>query len=106
MELEGLDRADLAGAFVRAYAEAADDPLVPTLVPYYACHRATVRGKVEALASAEAEMPAPERSAAAARARDRFLLAGRFAWRSGDAVVIACAGLSGTGKSTVAAMLG
>jgi adenylylsulfate kinase-like enzyme len=39
------------------------------------------------------------------RARRVFGLAGRFAWRSADPVVIACAGLSGTGKSAVAALV-
>jgi hypothetical protein len=105
MELEALARPDLASAFVRAYADAADDRLVPALVPYYACHRAIVRGKVEALASDEAEVPPAERQAAAERARARFALACRFAWRSGEPVVIACAGLSGGGKSTIAAVL-
>jgi hypothetical protein len=106
MELEQMDRKDLADAFVRAYAETANDQLVPALIPYYACHRATVRGKVEALACEEPELGDEERAAAAARARVGFVVAGRFAWRSGDPVVIACAGLSGTGKSTVAAALG
>jgi aminoglycoside phosphotransferase family enzyme/predicted kinase len=105
MELEGLGRTDLARAFVHAYADATEDSLVPTLATYYAAHRALVRAKVEALTSAEAEVDAAERTAAATRARAKLALAARFAWRSGDPVVIACAGLSGTGKSTVAAML-
>lgn len=102
MELEQLGRRDLADLFVAAYAEEAGDPLVPALLPYYACHRATVRGKVEGLAADEAEMEAHARADATVRAWQGFTLAGRFAWRSGDPVVVACTGLSGTGKSTVA----
>jgi hypothetical protein len=105
MEIESLDRPDLARAFLRAYAEATADPLVPALATYYAAHRALVRAKVEALASREAEVGATDRAAAADRARAKLALAIRFAWRSGEPVVIACAGLSGTGKSTVATML-
>ncbi|MGH7895736.1 MAG: AAA family ATPase, partial [Candidatus Binatia bacterium] len=62
MELEQLDRRDLADTFLRAYAEAATDASVAALVPYYACHRATVRGKVEALASDEPEVGTEERA--------------------------------------------
>ena len=106
MELEQVGRADLAHRLVTAYAEAASDPLVPALVPYHASHRAIVRGKVDALAADETEVPPAERAAAATRAREELALAGRFAWRSGEPVVIACAGLSGSGKSAIAALLG
>jgi aminoglycoside phosphotransferase family enzyme/predicted kinase len=105
MELEALGRPELARVLVGAYAEAADDPLVPALIPFHACHRAIVRGKVEGLAAADEELDADERRRAAERSRALFALAGRFAWRSGDPVVIACAGSSGTGKSAVAGLL-
>ena len=98
MELEAMDRPDCARALVDAYAEAAGDTLVPALVPFHACHRAVVRGKVDGLTTADGE--------AKGRARSLFALAGRFAWRSGDPVVVACTGLSGTGKSAVAALIG
>jgi aminoglycoside phosphotransferase family enzyme/predicted kinase len=106
MELESLGHERLARKLIAAYAEAAEDPLVPALVPFHACHRAIVRGKVDGLAARDPAIPDAERDAAAARARRLFALAGRFAWRSGDPVVVACTGLSGTGKSAVATMLG
>jgi predicted kinase len=106
MELESLGHERLARRLVATNAEAADDPLVPALVPFHACPRAIVRGKVDGLAARDAAIPAAERDAARERGRRLFALAGRFAWRSGDPVVIACTGLSGTGKSAVAAMLG
>jgi len=106
MELESLGHVDLARGLVHAYAEASRDTLVPALVPFHACHRAVVRGKVEGLAAADAAIDDAAREQASDRARRSFALAGRFAWRSGDPVVIACTGLSGTGKSAVAGMLG
>jgi aminoglycoside phosphotransferase family enzyme/predicted kinase len=105
MELEALGHAAHARALVAAYAEAAGDSLVPALIPFHACHRAIVRGKVEGLTAGETGIPAVERAAARERARRQFAVAGRFAWRSGDPVVVACTGLSGTGKSALAAML-
>lgn len=102
MELAGAERADLARRFVDAYARTADDPLVPALVPYHASHRAVVRGKVEALAADEPEVPADARARAAREARAKLALAGRFAWAAGDPVVVAMAGLAGAGKSAVA----
>jgi aminoglycoside phosphotransferase family enzyme/predicted kinase len=105
MELEGLGQERLAQRLVERYAAVADDAIVPALVPYHACHRAIVRGKVEGLAAGEAELEPGDRERAAMRARAAFALAGRFAWRSGDPVVIASVGLSGSGKSAVAGML-
>ena len=106
MELESCGRADLARVLVDGYAEATGDTLVPALVPFHACHRAIVRGKVDGLAAVDAAIDDAARGAARDRARRLFALAGRFAWRSGDPVVIACAGLSGTGKTAVAGLVG
>ena len=105
MELEAAGRSDLARVLVDSYADAAGDPLVPALIPFHACHRAIVRGKVEGLAADDGELDADERRKAGERSRALFALAGRLAWRSGDPVVIACAGLSGTGKSAVAELV-
>ena len=102
MDLESLERPDLARRFVGAYTRAADDPALEVLLGFYACYRACVRGKVESLASAEPEVEAGAREAAAARARRHFALAVRYAWQAAGPAVIACAGLAGTGKSTLA----
>jgi hypothetical protein len=75
-------------------------------VAFHACHRAIVRGKVEGLAAGEDDVEPAERARAGERARRRLALAGRFAWQSGEPVVVACAGLSGTGKSAVASLIG
>ncbi len=105
MDLEFRARRDLADAFAAAYASAAGDATLPRLLPYYAAFRACVRATVAALTSAESEVDAAERAAAHARARTYVELALRSAWRAGDPVVVVCCGLSGTGKSTLAAAL-
>jgi len=102
MDLESRGRPDLARRFVAAYAEAAADPLVSVLLPFYGCYRAGVRGKVEGLASREADVEPADRDAAAERARGHFALAVRYAWSVGGPAVVACCGLAGTGKSTLA----
>jgi aminoglycoside phosphotransferase family enzyme/predicted kinase len=105
MDLDSLDRPDLARRLVTAYVAAADDPEVPLLVPFYGAQLASVRGMVEGLKSREAEVEPADREAAAARARRHFALALRYAWTAGGPAVIACAGLSGTGKTTLATEL-
>jgi aminoglycoside phosphotransferase family enzyme/predicted kinase len=105
MDLERLGHPDLASRFTAAYVAAAADPLIEPLLPFYACYRACVRGKVEGLKSDEPEVEPAERAAAAERARADFALALRYAWRAGDPAVIACCGLSGTGKTTLAGAL-
>jgi aminoglycoside phosphotransferase family enzyme/predicted kinase len=105
MDLESLERPDLARRLVSAYAGVADDPDVSLLLPFYACHLASVRGMVEGLKAAGAGVEPADRDAAAARARRHFALALRYAWAAGGPAVIACTGLSGTGKTTLAVEL-
>lgn len=102
MDLEHLGRPDLARAFADAYIAATDDVAIRQLLPFYACHRACVRGKVEGLASREPEVEPADRARAAASAQRHFALAGRLAWRALGPLVIATTGLSGTGKTTLA----
>ena len=105
MDLESLGHPELARRFVAAYVDAAADPMVPVLLPFYACHLASVRGKVEGLKSREPEVDAADRDGAAAKARRHFALAVRYAWEVGGPAVIACCGLAGTGKTTLATEL-
>ena len=105
MDLERLERPDLARHLVAAYATAADDPLVDTLFPFYGSYLASVRGKVEALESIAADVEPSDRVAAEAVARRHFALAVRYAWQAAGPAVIACCGLSGSGKTTLAVEL-
>ncbi len=99
-------RRDLAGAFAEAYFRAAGDDEGRALLPLFAAYRAAVRGAVEGMKLAEAEVSAAEHAAARDSARGHWLLAlaelEEPAWQPGLVLV---GGLPGTGKSTLARML-
>jgi len=104
MDLEFHDQPQLSDHFVECYSVDAEDPDLARLVPFYKCTRAYLRGQVDSMKSAEEEVPANERAAARAGAVRHFELAYRYAWAYARCVV-AVTGLSGTGKSTIAAAL-
>jgi uncharacterized protein len=104
MDLDYHERPDLAAHFVARYTASAGDPDLQRLVPFYQCYRAYVRGKVDSLKSIEPEVGAAEREIARASAQRHFALAYRYSWAYTPALVV-IAGLSGTGKSAVAAAL-
>jgi aminoglycoside phosphotransferase family enzyme/predicted kinase len=104
MDLDYHGRPELSRHLVSAYAARADDPELPGLVPFYQCHRAYVRGKVDSLKSAEEEVEPAERERARASALHHFALAYRYTWAYRPCLVM-IAGLSGTGKSAVAGAL-
>lgn len=104
MDLDYHGHPELAARLVERYAALADDPELPGLIPFYSCYRAYVRGKVDSLKSAEEEVGPDEQAAARDSARRHFDLAYRYTWTATPALVV-IAGLSGTGKSTVAAEL-
>jgi hypothetical protein len=105
MDLEWLGHPALARRLVASYAAAAADAELAVLVPFYACHRAWVRGRVEAMKSADPAVEGAAAAVAADEARRHLALAVRYAWQAGPPVVVACAGLSGTGKTTLARLL-
>jgi aminoglycoside phosphotransferase family enzyme/predicted kinase len=97
-------RPDLAERLIARYAALANDAELPGLVPFYACHRAYIRGKVDSLKSTEPEIEATDRAAARGSAIDHFALAYRYTWAYSPRLVVVV-GLSGSGKSTLAAAL-
>lgn len=105
MDFTFAGRSDLARALVESYAARAVDSDLARLVRFYSCYRAYVRGKVESLRGAEPEVGVEERAASLERARRFFDLALRCA-RDARPLLLVIGGLSGTGKSTVAAALG
>src|SRR5262245_26489739 len=105
MDLDRLGRPDLARAFVDAYVAESGDRELRTLLPFYCAYRACVRGAVEGLTSRSPDVDRAERDAAAERARRYFDLAQRYAWEAQGPAVIACCGLSGTGKTALAEAL-
>ncbi len=104
MDLDYHEHSHLAEHLINRYAASACDPDLPRLVPFYACYRAYVRGKVDSIKVLEPEVTAQEREAARESARRHFALAYRYTWAYSPALVV-IAGLSGTGKSAVAAAL-
>jgi predicted kinase len=88
-----------------AYVVASRDRQLRTLLPFYGAYRACVRGAVEGLKAADLDVEPAERIAAATRARQYFAQAQRHAWRAQGPAVLACCGLSGSGKTALATAL-
>src|SRR6266498_577494 len=102
MDLDARGRPDLGHFFTEAYQSRTGDEDFFSLLPFYRCYRAYVRGKVLSFRLNEAEFSEEEREDAAARARNFFDLARRYASRLKMSTVIAVGGLSGTGKTAIA----
>jgi aminoglycoside phosphotransferase family enzyme/predicted kinase len=102
MDLDVRGRPDLGYYFCERYHARAEDRQLFALLPFYRCYRAYVRGKVLSFRLDEAEFSETERNAAATRAKSFFHLARRYADRLEKPTVIAVAGLSGTGKTSLA----
>jgi uncharacterized protein len=78
MDLDFFGCAHLSRQFESAYAAAARDPAMATLLPFYKCYRAYVRGKVESLKSEEQEISSADRQRASLQALRYFCLATRY----------------------------
>ena len=103
MELAIEGRGDLADAFVEAYLSASGDPEGRVLLPFYRAYRAAVRGKVEGMKVAEAEVPERDKALARAKAQARWLFAlGELESPGRKPCLVLVGGLPGSGKSTLA----
>lgn len=78
MDLDFNRYPELSAYFCRTYAAAAGDPDCLTLLNFYKCYRAVVRGKVNALATTEPELSPTAREAAARQAAAYFQLAWQY----------------------------
>ena len=96
MDLEVRGGGNLVQPFLTHYRDLLHDPELPTLLPFYQCYRALVRGKVEALRSTGPDSNAPR----------YFRYALRFSWRHLKPFLVIVCGLTGSGKSTLARTLG
>jgi aminoglycoside phosphotransferase family enzyme/predicted kinase len=106
MDLDFLGYPLLAEAFAASYAKASGDGETIELLPFYECYRAVVRGKVESLRSREAEVEPEGRRHARGLAQRYFRIAARLAAGPRAPELIVVCGLSGSGKSTAARVLG
>lgn len=103
MDLDYHGRPDLARFIVTRLAGLLGDPGLAGPMDFYKCYRAYVRGKVESLHSVAEIADAPEREAAAARARRYFQLALQYAVCGSRPVALVFMGRVASGKSTIAA---
>ncbi|MEN9216975.1 MAG: AAA family ATPase, partial [Gloeomargarita sp. HHBFW_bins_162] len=101
MDLEFRGRTDLAYAFLNRYLELTGDYLAARLLPFYCSIRAYIRAKVNSFLSSDPGAPEPLRQEAKATAINYYQAAWRYSQRAKPQLFI-MAGLSGSGKSTVA----
>jgi uncharacterized protein len=106
MDLDFLGFPPLADSLAAGYAASSGDRDLPALLPFYKSYRAQVRGKVDGLRSRLEGLDPEETRRARQSAERHFLLALRYSREPLDPRILVVCGLSGTGKSTVAAYLG
>lgn len=105
MELDAANRPDLSRAFVDAYVRLTGDHALYEMLPFYACYRACVRGKVLSFQLDQPEVPASQREAVRQEAAALFTLAASYASGPTRPTLLLVGGLMGTGKSTLARTL-
>jgi aminoglycoside phosphotransferase family enzyme/predicted kinase len=103
MDLDWHGRSDLSRKLVESYAEASGDCGVVDLLQFFKVYRACVRGKVASFRLGDPLLPEDNREQALAEAQGYFRLARSYAHQAlARPALFVMAGLSGTGKSTVA----
>ena len=102
MDLRHRARGDLANVLFNRYMDAADETDGLALLPLFMAMRAVIRAHVTARMSQDADSAARERMKAEARA---YVQLAEYAMRGGAPRLVGIGGLSGSGKSTVAAAL-
>jgi len=102
MDLDYHDRWDKSRYFVDQMAQKLDDPDLKTIIDFYKCYRAYVKGKVKSLKSTDEEFEEDEKQAAVDLASEYFHLSLRYALIGSRPLVLICMGRIGTGKSTLA----
>lgn len=106
MDFEYHGRGDLAWAFVDSYVRASGDDELPSLLDFYMCYRAYVRGKVRSLRLAQTEkVPGGEQEALIAESRGYFDLAWAHAGGLPRPLMVVTMGLPASGKTTLARAL-
>jgi aminoglycoside phosphotransferase family enzyme/predicted kinase len=106
MDLDFLGRPELASSFLRRMADLLHDPELLALTDFYKCYRAYVRGKVSAIKSVEPEVQAAERERSRALAARFFRRSLGYAVAGSEPLVLVVMGRVGSGKSTIARLVG
>ena len=105
MDLDYNNYSDYANAFVAAYVRHSGDSGIFSLLNFYRCYYAYVRGKVISFRINDQSISYEEQMLATAAATRYFDLAYAYACRLEKPVLIIMAGLMGTGKSALAKVL-
>jgi uncharacterized protein len=106
MDLDAHAAPALAGILVDAYAEAAGDDDIRAVLGYYLMYRAFTRAKVACMRTSTATGGPEEVARAELEARRYGHLALRYARNDRGPRLIITAGITGTGKTTLAKTLG
>ncbi|GER90698.1 aminoglycoside phosphotransferase [Dictyobacter vulcani] len=102
MELDAAQRPDLAAIFLTQYIAETGDTGLSKLLPFYACYRACVRGKVTSFLLDDPEVNPAQRAQASQDASTLFTLALAYSRWSPQPLLIMIGGIMGSGKSSIA----
>jgi uncharacterized protein len=91
MDVDAFGDSELARALLERYTELSEDPDLAILLPFYRCHHALVRGKVNARRSHGINRDAAR----------YFRYARRVTWEPLRPFIVLLCGLTGSGKSTL-----
>ena len=105
MDLDFHGRPDLSAAFTNAYVRESRDPGVFDLLDFFKTYRAYVRGKVACFRTEDSQLSQRARDDAMETARAYFELSRSYIPRLPKPAVFLMCGVTGTGKSTLAAEL-
>ena len=105
MDLDFHGRHDLSETFAAAYARESGDWGVFDLLDFFKVYRAYVRGKVACFRSEDPSLPGCVRREALETARAYFRLSHSYTPRLPQPAIILVSGVTGMGKSTLAAEL-
>jgi predicted kinase len=106
MDLDFNDRPDLARHIVERFALLLDDHGIRSLMDFYKCYRACVRGKVESLHASAETVPETEKQSSLQLAHRYFQLALQYAIAGSKPSVFVFMGKVASGKSALAEALG
>src|SRR6056297_264894 len=106
MDLDHNEKWKESRYFIEQMSEKLDDPELSTIIDFYKCYRAYVKGKVKSMKSREEEVEKSDRNEARQIAGIYFDLSLRYALIGSKPLVLVCMGRIATGKSTIAEHLG
>lgn len=105
MDLVALGKPGLSQALLQEYTALSGDRQLARLVPFYACYRAYVRGKVTSFKLNDTSLPASKLKQIRASAQRFFKLSLEFSRQMPPPLLVLVCGLMGTGKSVLAQSL-